>query len=269
MQRIDTASNTAVLPTPEPVGTPGFYRAPDDSVQTTVSNDWANLVQEALCRSIEGMGLTLSKTNFNLFAQAMQINLLNYAVATNVSNAYSVTYTQAPILVTGALIPGSKFRIKIPAANTGAATLAVNGGSAINIKRQSGQPLRAGDLPLNKIVDLLFDGTNFLLENVKDWQFQSQLASPGYIVIPTPLAADLIIQWGDTSGNMTNNTQLDVALPVAFPTSALYGSVSWVSTAPTGGITGSFGTSFPSPSTIRIVNNIGVSASATWLAIGF
>lgn len=65
MQRIDTANNTASLPTPAALGTPGYFKAPGDLSPTTVSNDWANMVQEELISIVTAAGLTPSKTTYN------------------------------------------------------------------------------------------------------------------------------------------------------------------------------------------------------------
>lgn len=165
MQRIDVPSNVPSLPTPEALGSPGYFAADGVGVQTIVTNDWANLVQEALCRSILGSGLALDKTNFNLFAQTMQAGLLNYATTTNTGNNYFVTYNIPPIFIGGEPYPGSIFRVKINATNTGVSALSINGSAIIYIKSLAGHDMYAGQLPVGMTAILQYDGTYLVLLN--------------------------------------------------------------------------------------------------------
>lgn len=71
MFRIDVDSNTTVLPTPEVAGTPGYFRAQSDPVQTQVSNDYMNMLQEEIINVILAAGLTPSKTDYTQLAQAI------------------------------------------------------------------------------------------------------------------------------------------------------------------------------------------------------
>lgn len=81
------------------------------------------------------------------------------AAATNVSNAYAVTLSPAP----AALVDGLRVRLKVPAANTGAATLNVNGLGDQAIKKNVSADVEAGDLAAGQVVEVVFDGTNFQL----------------------------------------------------------------------------------------------------------
>lgn len=71
MFRIDVDSNTTVLPTPEVAGTPGYFRAQTDPVQTQVSNDYMNMLQEEIINVLLAAGLTPSKTDYTQLAQAI------------------------------------------------------------------------------------------------------------------------------------------------------------------------------------------------------
>lgn len=86
-----------------------------------------------------------------------------YAVATNVSNAYSITipgdYTALADL-TGRIIVA-----KVPADNTGAATLAVNSFSATAIKKLATTDVASGDMKAGALCVFIYDGTNFILLN--------------------------------------------------------------------------------------------------------
>lgn len=75
MERIDHASAVAVIPSPDPLGTPGYFTK-GDAVRaiaaTTVTQDWANGVQEELLGVIEGAGLSPDKGDNSQLLQAIQ-----------------------------------------------------------------------------------------------------------------------------------------------------------------------------------------------------
>jgi len=185
MLRIDSADNVASLPTAAAAGTPGYFRQSSDPMQTTVTNDWANGVQEELMAIILAAGITPSKTTLTQVAQSLQSSTLNLATTTNSGNAYSITYTIPPVLIGGNYITGSIFRAKINAANTGAATLAINGGSAKNIKLTNGLNVVANHLPANWYAEFLYDGTNLILLNPAPVAFIASIAGSQSIATGT------------------------------------------------------------------------------------
>lgn len=81
-----------------------------------------------------------------------------YAADTGAANAYAVTLSPAPMLVAGSIVV-----FKATNGNTGASTLAVNGGSAIAIKKSVAADLSSGDIAAGQIVSVVYDGTNFQL----------------------------------------------------------------------------------------------------------
>ena len=87
-----------------------------------------------------------------------------YAASAVGTDAYAITI--APAIT--AYVTGMKFRFKADVANTGAATLAVSGLSALAIKKLNDQDLITGDIEIGQIVEVVYDGT--------DWQMQSQVA---------------------------------------------------------------------------------------------
>lgn len=87
---------------------------------------------------------------------AVQQESYTYAADTGTANAYAVALSPTPTIVAG-----SPLRFKVANANTGASTLAVNGGSATPIKKQGATALASGDWPAGMIVELVFDGTNW------------------------------------------------------------------------------------------------------------
>lgn len=92
---------------------------------------------------------------------------VDYAADTAASDAYAIALT--PIII--AYATGQEFRFKATTANTGAATLNVNGLGAVTIKKLHDQDLATGDIEAGQIVTVVYDGTNF--------QMQSQIAQIG------------------------------------------------------------------------------------------
>lgn len=81
MHRIDHTTATAVLPTPDDAGTPGYFTKgnPATAAAATVfTADFANTLQEEFCYVIEQSGLTLSKTNNTQLRQAI-LNMIQSA----------------------------------------------------------------------------------------------------------------------------------------------------------------------------------------------
>lgn len=87
----------------------------------------------------------------------VQQNSYGYAADTGSANAYAISLSPTPTLVagsTGAFLAANT--------NTGASTLAVNGGSAIAIKKNGNSTaLAAGDITANQIIRWVYDGTVF------------------------------------------------------------------------------------------------------------
>jgi hypothetical protein len=87
---------------------------------------------------------------------AIQQQSYTYAAESGSANAYSVTLSPAP-----SIVAGSKVVFKATNANTGASTLAVNGGSATAIKKNGSTALASGDIAAGQVVEVVYDGTNF------------------------------------------------------------------------------------------------------------
>lgn len=81
-----------------------------------------------------------------------------FATDSGAANAYAVA-TVAPL--GPSLKTGSKILFIAAHANTGASTLAVNGGSAIPVKKSVSTALASGDILLGQVVEVVYDGTNF------------------------------------------------------------------------------------------------------------
>jgi hypothetical protein len=89
-------------------------------------------------------------------AEVVQKNVLSYAEATNVGNAYAVNL--APAIT--ALAGGQLVHFRATAANTGLATLNVNGLGAIDIRKNVDVPLDADDIKAGQLVSVMYDSAN-------------------------------------------------------------------------------------------------------------
>ena len=81
----------------------------------------------------------------------------DYAADAGVSDAYAITVTPA---IT-AYATGQVFTFKANTANTGAATLAVSGLAAKDIRKNVSAVLATGDILASQILTVVYDGTNF------------------------------------------------------------------------------------------------------------
>lgn len=83
-----------------------------------------------------------------------------WPTSTGTGAAYAITLTGYTIDAVADLL-GLPFVWKAHLSSTGAATLAVNGESAVSLTRHDGTPLQAGDIALDQPVHVVFDGSNF------------------------------------------------------------------------------------------------------------
>ncbi|EHL04005.1 hypothetical protein HMPREF0322_05292 [Desulfitobacterium hafniense DP7] len=83
-----------------------------------------------------------------------------YAVTAGSANAYTAS-TTPPL---PALVAGVAITVKFHAENTGVATLNWNGKGAKAIKKANGSDVSSGNLKLNGVYTLRYDGTNFILQ---------------------------------------------------------------------------------------------------------
>ena len=90
--------------------------------------------------------------------KADYIHHTGYAIATGSANAYNATLTPA----LSEYKEGVSLRLKINVANTGVATVNVNGLGAKTIKKQNGNPVTAGNLKAGLIYTLAYDGVSFI-----------------------------------------------------------------------------------------------------------
>jgi hypothetical protein len=136
MYRIDNIEAAVTLPTPKPLGTPGFFQGGNPSAglkATTVDADWLNTVQEEISHVIETAGITLSKSDRTQLAQALQTMVGGRYLGTQVFlTPGAASYTPNPLM--------RLVRVRMQGAGGGAGGVAaVAGGQAsISCAGQSG-----------------------------------------------------------------------------------------------------------------------------------
>lgn len=92
--------------------------------------------------------------------RAVQSGSYNFGLATGGgSNAFAVSLSPAPASLSAGMI----IYFKADAANTGAATLNVNGTGALQIYKNGNQPLAANDIISGQVAAVIHDGTQFQL----------------------------------------------------------------------------------------------------------
>jgi len=104
-------------------------------------------------------GTAFELLSASLHAFDIQGNTTTYAADTGAADAYVATYSPVP----PAYAAGQSFKVKIANSNTGASTFNVNSLGAKNIKLQDGTNPAADDLVAGAIIELTYDGTNFII----------------------------------------------------------------------------------------------------------
>jgi hypothetical protein len=138
---------------------------------TIFQNIWAWATAEASNANVdsginwtEGQDpATVNNSARNMMAATKRwanVNSGNVGVA---GTADAIQITTGQTIETGQQALGFRICFKAGATNTGAATVAVDGLSAVAIKRPNGDALSAGDIVSGAFHDIAFDGTNYRL----------------------------------------------------------------------------------------------------------
>lgn len=120
----------------------------------------------------------------------VQQQAYTYAADTGTANAYAVALSPAPTVVAGSVVC-----FKAANANTGASTLAVNGGSATTILKDGTSALVANDINAGQIVTCVYDGTHY----------QAVGLAPALVLTPTLR--------GSVIGSKLTTSNIVLALP--------------------------------------------------------
>lgn len=110
------------------------------------------------------IGATAAASQYNNMRKDLVQNAGDYAATTGSANAYLLTVDSQFVLAAGV-----KVRFKANFANTSAATLNVNGGGAVAIKKLTITALIPNDILSGQICEVVYDGTN--------WQLQTALGN--------------------------------------------------------------------------------------------
>lgn len=129
--------------------------------------------QRELVKLVTAGGLTPSGSDLEQVAKAIRSQKMNYRVAGGTANAITITLDPAPVSYTE--LEGVPLRLKVTAANTGAATLNVNGLGTKPVVRSDGSALKASDFVVGHIVPVIYDGTSFRILGVLSREIISRI----------------------------------------------------------------------------------------------
>ena len=161
------------------------------------ANDWLGFTQKLLdFGNITPSGVpdTILASDF-FDGMVKRINQLSqYLVDSGAADAYVVSGDPAYT----AYFAGMKIRVKITNVNAGASNINVDSLGSKSIVKFVSTPLVAGDLPLNAIVEMQYDGTSFQIQNVHNANptFTSLILSgaPGGTPVANTLYKDNIVK---------------------------------------------------------------------------
>lgn len=147
-----TAAPSPTPPTPD-AGFTGLYYIAVANGQTSIISGNITVVPGApfITESLTQKAKTTT----------VQYSGYNYSIDTGSANAYMATLSPAATAYT----VGLQVYLKVVHANTAGSTLNVNGLGTKSIVLPNGTALRAGDLIVGQMAFLIFDGTNFQLQN--------------------------------------------------------------------------------------------------------
>jgi hypothetical protein len=91
----------------------------------------------------------------------LQAGTIIYAADGGATDAYAITLSPVP----AAYVTGMQLNFKANTANTGTASLNVNGLGPITIVKAHNQTLATGDIEAGQIVTVVYDGTNFQMQS--------------------------------------------------------------------------------------------------------
>ena len=149
--------------------------------------------------------IPLSQLDGDFTAVATAINdantYSNYAADTGSANAYVVTFSG----VSTSYSAGLRIQFKAGNANTGASTINVNAQGAKNITYQDASTLASGAIAVNSIVDVMYDGTQFLLMN------DPAGATGGDVTGPASATDNAVVRFDGTTGKLVQNSVVTIA----------------------------------------------------------
>jgi hypothetical protein len=156
-------------------------------------------------------------------------NYGNYLVDTGVANAYVVTFPPTMSVVLSAGLP---VQFVTANSNSGASTLNVNGLGAVAITKNGTNPLAGGEIVVNAVTSVMYDGTQFQLLGGASGSSSAVQIQPITVTVPgTSLMATLqptsldFRQIVMTSG-LVNARVIPSAISATIPLTATLGTTS-------------------------------------------
>ncbi|WP_339193083.1 hypothetical protein [Paenibacillus sp. FSL W8-1287] len=155
-----------------------------------------------------------------------------YGITTNSGNAYIVRPNPAPT----ALVEGLRITVKVNAANTGAATINVNGLGTKSILRGNGTALIAGSLKANSVYTLVYNGSAFILQG-EGGEYGTATAAD--VLVPKTIGTDNGIVTGTMPNRSAENNHMPGLEKTAWagdryfirPPAGYYNGSTWVTAA--------------------------------------
>lgn len=139
----------------------------------------------------------------NIFIGVTDSQLKNSGTSTGSANAYVLT-NDIPSTAYAVL---DTYRFIANFANTGVATVNIDGLGVKNIKRYDGTNLSSGDIAINSFNEIVYNGTNFLLAT-NGTALSSSIA--GLQTTLTAAIQNSSYVWGGTSGGSANAQTLSL-----------------------------------------------------------
>jgi hypothetical protein len=198
-----------------PEGSAKNTSTPTSTDGSPLEKAWVNDLLGILQKLIDVAGITPSGTPDTVLASeyfkslSNMVAVGNYAADTGAADAYviSVNWDTVNTSTVSELLAGSIYSFLPANANTGASTINVNGLGVETIKRSDGEDLQPGDITTSKIAIIMFDGTNFILQNPQKLAPEFTLVSKTANYTASP--ADRIILVDASAGAIT------ITLPTA------------------------------------------------------
>lgn len=176
----------------------------------------------ALISGISGNNVVDDGTTSTIL-QNLQTALMNagYSDDTSVvANTYTIALPFTPV----AYKDGMRVSFSTLNANTGAATLNVNGLGAVAITRPGGAPLTTGQLPANTVIELAYNSTGPRFEMQTDSYVARTYSTTDWVALP----GGLILNWITGSVDPTGSSEPAQTLTYAraFTTAVLWAGIS-------------------------------------------
>lgn len=146
-----------------PDGTVTAAKLATDAVTTD------KLINDAVqTAKIEDTAVTAAK-----LTQQAQGGVHQYAPGVYGAGVYAITLSPARTAYTAGMV----IRFKADTANTGAVDVNVNGLPVRNLYKNVGSEVEAGDIPINAVVEAVYDGTNFQITGISHDGFGRYMSS--------------------------------------------------------------------------------------------